>query len=158
MRPALLNRTLLAASAFCLFLMMSITLVDATGRYFFAMPIQGASEIVGLLLGYTIFLAVPVVTRDRGHITVGVLAERLPRLAAALERGLVWAATFGGFGLVTWLLLDQANHMRRGGDLLTYVDLPRYPFVYPLVALAGVTVFVLLLGLRRGGASATDPD
>lgn len=140
-------------AAACLLALLVVTLTDAIGRYFFAAPIEGASEIVGFLLGYTIFLAMPVITRRHGHIKVGVLGEKLPAAWQPVERILVWAGTIGGFGLVTWLLFDQARRMLRNGDLMTYLDFARAPFVYPIVFLAAITALVLVVAspFRDGG-------
>ena len=148
----MLIRRLSAVAGLCLLAMMSIAMIDAIGRYFFSAPIRGASEIIAYLLGYTVFFALPEVTRDRGHIEVGILVATLPKGAQRAERVVTALVTVAGLAFVTWLLVGQAARMHASGVLLANFELPSAPFIYPIVAFAGVAALAALSGLRRNSS------
>ena len=50
---------------------------DVIRRYVFNNPIQGAGEVMTLMLGAVAFLSFSYVQLKRGHITVSLLSERL---------------------------------------------------------------------------------
>ena len=53
-----------------------VILIDVTGRNFFATPLSWAIESSGLFLIAGIFLAMPRVELDRGHILLDILYAR----------------------------------------------------------------------------------
>lgn len=58
-----------------------VILIDVTGRNFFATPLSWAIEGSGLFLIAAIFLAVPRVELDRGHILLDILYARYSKKA-----------------------------------------------------------------------------
>jgi TRAP-type C4-dicarboxylate transport system permease small subunit len=142
-------RGLSILAGLCLLAMMSVAMIDALGRYFFSAPIRGASEIIAYLLGYTVFFALPAVTRERGHIEVGILVASLPKAARRAERVVTALMTVGGFAFVTWLMIGQGVRLHASGVLLANYELPSAPFIYPIVVLAGVTALGALGGFGR---------
>ena len=60
-------------AASVLFFMMMLTVFDVAGRFFLAKPIPGSFELMEFGLAIVIFSALPLVTWDRGHITVSLL-------------------------------------------------------------------------------------
>ena len=58
-----------------------VILIDVTGRNFFATPLSWAIEGSGLFLIAGIFLAVPRVELDRGHILLDILYARYSKKA-----------------------------------------------------------------------------
>lgn len=71
------------ATAVLLFCLMVLTCVDVTGRYFFNHPVYGGFELTGILLGLTIFFALPLATRvgDNVRIDIFTLRSRKVRIA-----------------------------------------------------------------------------
>ncbi len=145
----------MAAAAVCLFVMAVTTLADALGRYFFGGALSGAAEVVGFLLAFTIFLALPATTRDRGHISVGMLHARFGPTGQRISRFVEHLGTAAGLGLICWLVFDQAERARAGGDFLVNLDIVVYPFIYPLAALIAVAIIGYLRSLDRD-ADRTD--
>lgn len=151
-------RILTVTSALFLFLMMALTFADVIGRYFLNAPITGAAEFIAFFLGLTVFTAFPLVTRDRTHITVGILERYFKGPVRYVQRLVVMIGTLGVAGFIAWLMYDQAETMREGNFLTEYLDLPKAPMVYVLSALAAVAT-IIFIGviwgyLRRGG----DPE
>lgn len=152
----LCGRILAPVAALCLFVMMALTIVEVVSRYFLNAPITGVEEVKAFLLGFTIFTALPLVTRAQRHIAVRSLAELLRGRALAAQRLLVAGGTTAGLGFVTFLLADQAWSLAEAGTLTSFLDLKIAPAVYLFAAFAAVAALVALaqLHLRSGGARA----
>ena len=145
-------------SAFFLFLMLAVTFADVLGRYAFNAPITGAHEIIAFLLALTIFTALPLVSRDRGHITVGMFEKFYKGAVRYLIHLIVLIGTLGVLGFISWLMFDQAETMREGNSITEYLDLPQAPIVYVISGL-GFIACILFIGviwqyIRDGG----DPE
>lgn len=82
--------------------MMFITVIDVGGRYFFLRPLNGAAELVGLLLviggtwgmGYCQFLKM--------NIRINILADRFSPRAQSILWILAWMLSAAIAGLVAW--------------------------------------------------------
>jgi len=66
---------LLAAVA--VLLMMGLTIVDVTGRFFFRSPIAGAVEVIETLMVAVVFLTMGYTQRQRAHVRVDFALQRL---------------------------------------------------------------------------------
>ena len=66
-----LNRVLALIMAVVLFSMMTLVTVDVFGRAIDT-PIKGGFEIVQFMLAILIFLSLPLITWDSGHVTVSI--------------------------------------------------------------------------------------
>jgi TRAP-type transport system small permease protein len=152
----LTERFFAPVAALCLFLMMAITVVEVVGRYFLNAPLMGGEEIKAFLLGFTIFAALPLVTRAERHIAVRSLANLLTGRALFVQRALVHAGTALGLAFIGALLLDQARALGEEGELTNFLDLPVAPSIYVFAILAWVAAVMalalLLRHLRGGGA------
>ena len=68
-------RVLEFLGAFFMCGILVVVFADVFARYFFRSPIGGAAEIVAFFMGFTVFAAFPLITRDREHITAGILEK-----------------------------------------------------------------------------------
>lgn len=139
-------------AAACMGLMMAVTVADALGRYFFNAPLSGAVEYISYLLAILITTGYALITRDRGHIAVGVLAEALPSGYARIERMVTAVVTLVGCGFISWFLIEQALSHARSGRVGDTTGLPLAPLVFVLAAFAIVAVLFALELLRKGPA------
>ena len=126
-------------SAIGLAAMMMITVVDATGRRFFAFTIYGGYEAVSFILSGVFFFSLCYCTAKRGHFAIDVMTSRFsPRVR-------VWIITIMNLvsALMCWILASQlaafamklkANHLT--GAQLTFV---------PIYIIAFVGVFCLFM-------------
>ena len=86
------------AGAVCLLMALHVT-ADLTGRGLFNHPLLGTDEIAtNYYMVALSFLPLAVITRLRGHITVGLFTDRL----------LADLASFGFVGIVAWVGIDTA--------------------------------------------------
>lgn len=105
--------------------MMVVTTVDVGGRYFFNRPLHGAFEATEVMMGLIVFLALPLATRRREHITVTLFDHLLPervKRAAGLVFGLVCA---GVCGLLAWRLGLYGDRLLRVGEVTLELGIPR---------------------------------
>lgn len=105
--------------------MMLVTTADVAGRFFLNRPLHGAFEATEVMMGLLIFLALPLTTRRREHITVTMfdhlLAEWVKR-AAGLVFGLVCA---GVCALLAWRLGLYGERLLRVGEVTLELRIPR---------------------------------
>ena len=123
-----------------------LTFVAVVMRYFFSTAFPGSFDVGRLLLGVAIFWGIAVAAYTRGHITVDLLWQALPR---PLQRAVdVFAdAVFAGFAtLVAWTMFQQVNRVRVTGQTTFELSIPLWPF-YGL-AWAGLVLCCALLWLR----------
>jgi TRAP-type C4-dicarboxylate transport system permease small subunit len=105
--------------------MMLVTVADVGGRFLFNRPLHGAFEATEVMMGLIVFLALPLATRRREHITVTLLEPYLPewlKRGAALLFGLVCAAVCG---LLAWRLGLHGERLLRVGEVTLELRIPR---------------------------------
>jgi TRAP-type C4-dicarboxylate transport system permease small subunit len=105
--------------------MMVVTVVDVGGRFLFNRPLHGAFEATEVMMGLIVFLALPLATRRREHITVTILEPHLPgwlKRGAAFLFGLVCA---GVCGLLAWRLGLHGERLLRVGEVTLELRIPR---------------------------------
>jgi hypothetical protein len=96
---ALDERLLEDVISLALIAMTGVTVIDVAGRYLFGAPLQGGYEISELMMGLTVFAALPLATRAEGHLAIGP-ADRpaaWPRASGASDGDL--AGHGGGAGV-----------------------------------------------------------
>jgi TRAP-type C4-dicarboxylate transport system permease small subunit len=138
--------------------MMLVTTVDVGGRFFLNRPLHGAFEATEVMMGLLIFLALPLATRRREHITVTMFDHLLPeavKRGAGLLFGLACAAICG---LLAWRVGLYGERLLRVGEVTLELGIPRGGVATAMSWLLWVTAaaFVLdgIAALRaRPGAS-----
>lgn len=145
-------------AAALVFSMMCITIVDVIGRYAFSRPLPGAFEVTEVMLALTIFVALPLVTLENGHLTVSLLTDRLTPRARRLQGGLVSLFSAAVLSVIAWRLYRHGVQLSSYGDVTTFLRLPKGPLAYAMVAPAGLSALAalvsggrLLLGRPRSG-------
>jgi TRAP-type transport system small permease protein len=153
------ERFLAPIATACLFLMMAGTFVEVIARYFLAMPLTGVEEVKSFLLGFTVFTALPLVTRQERHIAVRSLANLLRGRVRFIQRSVVQVGTMLGLGFLAYLLWDQAGSLARDDTLTNFLDLPVSPSVYIFSGLAaGAAIMALERLVLLFGAGDTETD
>lgn len=62
----------------CLGLIVITYCYEVVARYFFSSPTTWASSLVSYLLCYTVFLALPELSRQRVHIVISIVLDVMP--------------------------------------------------------------------------------
>ncbi|MBM4277650.1 MAG: TRAP transporter small permease [Deltaproteobacteria bacterium] len=126
-----------------LLVMMFLTIVDVTGRKFFAAPITGSYELTEFLLALLVFCSIGYTQIQKGHIVTDALVSRFsPRTQAWID-SVVYAISLGVACLLTWQLAAQAKRLWSGQNVTGVLHLPIHPFV--IAAAFGSLLFCLVL-------------
>ena len=71
------NNTLLTLCVIFLSTLVIITVIDVIGRYILDLPLPGASELTEIILATLIYIGLPYICRDEGHVTVSIISNNL---------------------------------------------------------------------------------
>ncbi|WP_232830398.1 TRAP transporter small permease [Oceanicella sp. SM1341] len=125
-----LMRVLAIASTLLILALTAVTCVDVVGRYWFNTPLAGAFELTELLLGALVFAALPLCTRDGGHVEVDLLGMMLgPRGAGLLTAfGNLFAALV--LAVFAWRLGVEALRLGADGAVTNALRLPMAPVAW----------------------------
>ena len=126
-------------------LIVVLTFADVFARYLFAAPIRGSLEIIEFAMALTIFAALPLVTRARGHVTVSLVDGALPRAWRPLHRALCDTIGAAALALLSWRLAAQALDDVQAGTQTIVLQLPKAPLAFAMSALAALSALLMLL-------------
>jgi TRAP-type C4-dicarboxylate transport system permease small subunit len=142
----LLDHTLGYLLAILVFVMMILTFVDVVGRQVFDSPVPAGFEITELMVGYTIYLGLPLICARREHITIG-LFEHLFKGDFQRIQGVVLNVLFGVLTLIwTRELWVHADKLAQHNEILMFLKIERAPFIFVMCGftlLAAVIFFIL---------------
>lgn len=122
-----ITRVSFAASAIILALIAISFSYEVVARYFFDSPTSWANAFVAYFLCASIFLAVPELTRRRGHVAVTLLLDRAsPGPRAVLQR-IILASGAGACLLATWITANAtAEQIAMGIDTISAYPVPKW--------------------------------
>ena len=154
-RPVILARMLLRACvAITMLGIMGVTVTNVIMRYVFVRPISGSDEIVQFLLALLIFSAFPLVTVERRHFSVSLLARGARGALKYWSQALELAVSTLGCAIVTVQLFNQGRLLASEQMSTMVLQLPLAPLNYAMSALsllALVGILATLLAHLRGG-------
>lgn len=127
------------------FLLMLITLVDVLGRNLFNLPLPASFEITRLTLGMMVFVALPLISANDEHVTIG-LFNGLFRGRAANRKQFV-VSLFVSFLCVVWAreLWVQAAALAQQNEVMMFLKIRLAPFVYAMSVLTMLTAVIHLV-------------
>ncbi len=131
--------------------MVVVTVLDVVGRRL-DRPLPGAIEIIELLMGALVFGALPAVTAERGHVTVGLFDGAMGPAVRRLRDRLVALVSAAVLAAIAWRLAAKAVELAGFGDRSTYLSVPLAPFAAFMAAMAALSAAVLLRDAWRGDA------
>lgn len=143
-----LTLNLIAGSA--LLAMMVITCIDVIGRYLFNKPLVGGVELIEVLLGVMIFMALPVISWRNEQVVVDILDPFVPPQVNFIRNilfNLVTAIALIVIGSRIWSLGARASSH---GEVTEYLHLPVGMIVSFFGVMCWFTALVLVtLGIYR---------
>ncbi|MEC2073299.1 TRAP transporter small permease subunit [Alkalihalophilus marmarensis] len=150
-----LNNISAKISAALLFLMMILTFSDVTGRFLWR-PVTGTYELTYLWLALIVFLSLGYTQQKKGHISVGVLIDKLPVRGQAVVDIITYLIMLSILGLMsrqTFLYAQQISN-NVTGDL----RLPVYMFV--IACAVGILLYALtvILDLLKALRKVVNPN
>lgn len=127
-------------SIFLLFCMMMLTFSDVMARIFIH-PIQGTHELTYLGLALIVFLSLGYTQQVKGHISVGVLIDLLPKRFQAIIDIVIYIFSIIIIGLLSWQIF--AFGVRRINVITGDLGIPLYLFIF--ISGVGVAIYALTL-------------
>ena len=139
------RHTLAGLSCLFLFGMMILTFVDVAGRYVFNSPIYGAYEIIYLMMPALIFLAMPVLCYQEGHVTIDLLDVFVPK---GLRRGqavVVSLISAVAVAFIGWRLFALSGEQKIDLAVTDTLYLSKWPFSLFMGIMSWVAAATLLV-------------
>lgn len=136
---------ILSGCAMACLVLFSVTAVMS--RYLLNKPIEGSSQIIGILVGISVFAALICVNRDQSHISVDLFEDSLSVRFRALGGIVLVVIQIIGFAIMTKLFIDQAAYFTSGGYTYDFAHLSKAWVFYFLSCLVALGACVLLLPL-----------
>ncbi|WP_432470483.1 TRAP transporter small permease [Amphritea sp. HPY] len=100
---------------------------EVVARYMFDSPTTWANDLVSYLLCISVFLALPEVTRSRGHIAVTILVDIAPKKMTVLLQTLINLFGFIACVITAWICADETyRQMIKGITTLANDPIPQW--------------------------------
>ncbi|MEM5472463.1 TRAP transporter small permease subunit [Hoeflea sp. AS60] len=125
-----LRRGIVFVGGVMLLVMMAMTIVDVIGRYVFNSPLSGAGELTEILLVSVIFMGLPAVTLEKGHVTVDLFTARMPPWIERWRIQVIGLLSTVILSLIGWQLWVHAGQIGAYGDVTTTLRIPISPVAY----------------------------
>jgi TRAP-type transport system small permease protein len=132
-----------------IFAMMALTFVDVVGRSVLGAPLAGAYEITVLLLGATVYVALPLTVLREEHVTVSLLNSVFRGRVKRFQSALVNVLGACIMALVAWRLWMQGAKLSGMGNRMTFLDVPTAPVIYVMSVMAFIAVALHLVVASR---------
>ncbi len=139
-----LDQVLGLLCALSLALIVCLTFADVFARYLFSAPIRGSVEIIEYAMAMVIFTALPLVTRARGHVSVGLLDNVVKGLMRRARNVICDALSLFALGLLTWRLWVQAVEDLHAGSASVVLGWPHAPLYFAMAAFGAVATLAML--------------
>lgn len=138
-------------------MMVGLTFVDVLGRRLFNTPVFGAHDITEHLMALIIFSGLPLLTAQRGHLSVDLFDRWLLRPAWRAWHKVVDGLIAVVLGLVAWEYAQAVGEARAINEVSSALNIPRawmYGFMAATTGLAAV--LALLAAYPRPHAHNTE--
>lgn len=143
-----LSLNLIAGSA--LMLMMIITCLDVIGRYFFNKPLVGGVELIEVLLGIMIFMALPVISWRNEDVVVDILDSYVPPRMTLFRHIVFNVITAIALVVIGQRIWDLGVRASSHSEVTEYLHLPVGAIVSFFGVMCWFTALVLVtLGIYR---------
>ncbi len=140
--PFKITKTLGSALIMVTVLLMTINVV---GRYIFKRPVEGSDELIGFLILCTAAFAFSYTQRERQHLRVDVLIDRLRGKARDFLDLFALILGLGVSIIISWQMFEAARkyilNLQGGPPVSWILGIPYFPFL--LVLGLGYAVYAL---------------
>jgi TRAP-type C4-dicarboxylate transport system permease small subunit len=143
-------------SAAAIALIMLLTCADVVLRLF-GRPVPGTYELVGYFGAVIVAAAMAWTSVERGHISVEMLVDRLPRRARHVVEALGAAAGAVLFSLLAWQCRIYAADLMETGEVSPTLGVATWPFVGCISLGSALLALVLLVDALRDFRKGLQP-
>ncbi|MGB0846279.1 MAG: TRAP transporter small permease [Thiolinea sp.] len=144
------RRLLGFAAALVMFTMMMVTFIDVVGRDFFDYPLPGGFEVTELLLAALIFLGLPLVTAEAGHVDVDLLDNVIPRWLKPVQALVINLINIAAFSTLTWLMWKFSIRTYQYQDTTAILQIPYAGLTFLMAITCTLATLALLVMLFTG--------
>jgi len=153
-----LDVTLGTVLAVLVFAMMALTFVDVFGRQAFNAPVPAGFEVTEVMMGFTVYLGLPIVCARQDHIAIGLLDGLFRGAARRIQKVLVNLLA-GALGLFwTREMWIQAEALDEANELMMFLQIETGVFVYGMAALTLAAAAILLFLAAVAAVGPADAD
>lgn len=100
---------------------------EVVTRYIFNAPTSWVSDFVSYALAASVFLALPKVTKDKGHVAVTILVDIMPDRLAGIFHTTVSLIGFACLSLASWISLQEnIRQYTKNIDTLAIISIPQW--------------------------------
>lgn len=127
-----------------------VTVVDVLGRYLFSSPLPGGAELTEILLMSVVFLGLPAITLDDGHVTADLFTQHLSGRRAAFQLFVARILSAVALGFGAWQLWLHGARLAGYGQVTIYLKIPIGPLGQAAAVVCGLSaLLVLAMALLR---------
>lgn len=151
-----LTRAAAILSAIGLIAIVALYVLEVVTRYFFNSPTSWGNDFVTYALATSTCLALPAVTRDKGHVAVTILVDSLRTRPAAILHVAINVCGFLGLGLAAWISLQEnLRQFHKGITTLAIVPVPQW-WISSFITFGLALSAIYMLRHARPAARAVD--
>ncbi len=148
-----------AAAVLAAFGLICITVFyvyEVVTRYLFNAPTAWVSDFVSYFLCISVFLALPKVTKDKGHVAVTILVDILPGRIAGYVHSVISLIGFFCLGFAAWISLQEnIRQYSKSIDTLAIISIPQW-WVSSFITFGLALSALYMLRHARPSARASD--
>ena len=143
MKPLISKLTTIAlyAGSGWVLVMMLLTVLDVTGRYFFSKPVTGTIEMSQFMLAAFGILGMAYTHASNSNIRVTALTRALPHRLTAVLDTVTGVFTLQLIGAIVWYALIMGVEDFHAGAATDTLAIP----IYPLKFLLALGAFLMML-------------
>lgn len=139
-----LRLVLTLTAGLLLMALMGLTVFDVIGRYLLNAPVKGASELSELLLVATVFLGLPVVCLDGGHVTVDLLTKNMPKVTERPRLFITGVISAAVLAVISWRLFAYGDQVASYNLVTNSLRLPVAPVVWFCAVFTAIAALITL--------------
>ena len=129
------NKILLTFCVLSLSILVVITVIDVFGRYLLGLPLPGTSEITEIILAILVYIGLPFICRDEGHVTVSILSNNLKHSFAKIHSIIINMILSIILSIIGLQLIFYGINLNSYNDITTFLEIPKAPIAFTLAFL-----------------------
>jgi|WetSurMetagenome_2_1015567.scaffolds.fasta_scaffold638796_1 TRAP-type C4-dicarboxylate transport system permease small subunit len=146
-----ISKTMSAVGAVVFLAMMLITVTDVVGRSAFLHPLEGASELVGLLLVIGATWGMGYCQLNKMHIRINIFTEKMSQRNQKIFWIMTYLVSSLAAGGVAWQGIIKTAHYITAtrGQITNVLEFPYWPFWLLMTIGFAWVCFIFLIELGR---------
>ena len=129
------NKILLTFCVLSLSILVVITVIDVFGRYLLGLPLPGTSEMTEIILAILVYIGLPFICRDEGHVTVSILSNNLKHSFAKIHSIIINMILSIILSIIGLQLIFYGINLNSYNDITTFLEIPKAPIAFILAFL-----------------------